>query len=86
MILLAINDSIILVYLSKCGKYFVCAGACGTTTVYKNNDNRWSLLKTIEKQNSAPTAIAMHNKTNRLVLAFADYKVRKFTEGKTLVL
>ncbi|XP_037034605.1 U3 small nucleolar RNA-associated protein 4 homolog [Bradysia coprophila] len=73
-----IKDTIRLIYLSKCGKYLVCVGTCGTTAVWTNKGNRWSYLKQISKQNCVPTAIAMHSKTNRIVLAFADYKIFEY--------
>ncbi|KAG4075374.1 hypothetical protein HA402_003165 [Bradysia odoriphaga] len=73
-----IKDTISLVCLSKCGKYLVCVGTCGTTAVWTNKGNGWSYVKQISNANCAPTAIAMHSKTNRIVLAFADYKIFEY--------
>lgn len=73
-----ISDTISIVCLSKCEQYFVCAGTCGTTAVWTNKKNRWSYYKTISKSKYAPTAMAIHNKSCRIVLAYSDYKVKIF--------
>lgn len=84
MILSVIKDTISLVCLSKCGKNLVCAGSCGTTALWKKIGNRWKYEKLIFKQNSAPTAMVMHSKANRIVLAFANYTVGLFRNFQTV--
>lgn len=73
-----INDSISVLCLSECERYLVCAGACGTTAIWRKNKNRWSHFKNLPKRDCAPTAITINNKSSRIVLAFPDYKVRNF--------
>lgn len=70
-----IKDTISLVCLSQCEQYFVCSGSCGVTAVWSRKGSDWSYLNTIVKSQYAVTAMAIHNKCSRIVLAFSDYKV-----------
>lgn len=74
-----IKDSLNQVEISHCGQYLVCSGLCGNIGVWKlqvhKKKSQWKHLLNLPKYKLAPTALAIHRNTPKIVVSFADSKV-----------
>lgn len=70
------TDTITFLLLSSCNRYLVASDATGNIVIWTMKKNIWEYYCKLPKHKNPPTAMAVHNSTLQLIVAYSDLKVR----------